>query len=101
MLRGLSFGVTALLIVFLLLVCISLFFQKSLFQVEYSTSIYASDGSLLGARIASDGQWRFEPADSVPQKFEQCICFFEDEYFYWHPGINPFSLCRAIVQNVQ
>jgi penicillin-binding protein 1C len=59
------------------------------FRAPFSTVVEASDGSLLGARIAGDGQWRFPGFDSVPGKFEKALLTFEDKYFYLHPGINP------------
>src|SRR5665648_587687 len=43
------------------------------FNVPYSTVIEASDGSLLGAKIAGDGQWRFPRRDTLPEKFRKCI----------------------------
>ena len=42
---------------------------RTLFPEACSTLLYSSDGQLLGARIAPDGQWRFPPADSLPGKF--------------------------------
>ncbi len=66
-----------------------------------STVLNDRDGKLLSAIIAQDGQWRFPLTDSVPQKFETCLLLFEDEYFYRHPGINPISFSRAIVQNIK
>ncbi len=65
-----------------------------------STVIYDREGDLLGAAIASDGQWRFPLTDSVPDKLAQSILLFEDEYFYWHIGINPVSVVRAVGQNL-
>jgi penicillin-binding protein 1C len=56
---------------------------------------------LLGARIANDGQWRFPPCDTVPEKFRRSIIAFEDRHFYRHPGINPLSIARAFKQNIQ
>ncbi len=55
---------------------------------------------MLGARIADDGQWRFPKMDSVPQRFEKCILYFEDEHFYWHPGFNPVSISKALWNNL-
>lgn len=66
-----------------------------------STVLYSAENILLGAKIASDEQWRFPELDSVPYKFEQSIIHFEDQYFYKHPGINPFSLLRAFKQNIK
>ena len=42
---------------------------RTLFPVPYSTLLYSSEGNLLGARIAPDGQWRFPATDSLPDKF--------------------------------
>lgn len=67
----------------------------------YSTVVEDKNGELLSATIASDGQWRFPPSDSVPYKFRTAIRLFEDEYFNYHPGFNPLSLLRAFRQNWQ
>lgn len=66
-----------------------------------STVILSKEGKLLGARIADDGQWRFPKADSIPDKFTQCIITFEDQYFYYHPGVNIGSLFRAAYQDIK
>ena len=71
------------------------------FGVPMSTVVEAVDGTLLGARIADDGQWRFPGFDSVPYKFEKAILTFEDRYFYFHPGINPVSVVRALFSNIR
>ncbi len=71
----------------------------------YSTLLYATETSgrevLLGARIASDGQWRF-PSGSleVPEKFAVCLTQYEDKRFRYHPGIDPFALARALRLNL-
>ncbi len=71
------------------------------FGAPLSTVVLAGDGSLLGARIANDGQWRFPGPDEVPEKFEKALLTFEDRYFYFHPGINPVSVVRALVRNIK
>lgn len=72
----------------------------TLFEAPTSTVVNASDGSLIGARIAADGQWRFPRLDSVPQRFKQAVLLFEDEHFYRHPGFNPVSILKAMVHNL-
>ncbi|MBR1926982.1 MAG: penicillin-binding protein 1C [Bacteroidales bacterium] len=67
----------------------------------YSTVIEDRDGELLGARIASDGQWRFPPTDKVPDKFKAAIIEFEDRWFQYHPGVNPVSIARAALGNIK
>ncbi len=69
-------------------------------QPSFSTILEDRQGILLGAKTAGDGQWRFPPSDSVPDKFRKALLAFEDRYFYYHPGINPFSLLRAARQNI-
>jgi len=71
------------------------------FRAPLSTVVEARDGSLLGARIADDGQWRFPGNGQVPEKFEKSLLTFEDSWFYYHPGINPVSMVRAFVNNIK
>ena len=86
-------------IAFLLLLIYYFSIPRTLFQEPYSTVIESKEGELLGAKIARDGQWRFPAQDSVPDKFKKCIVYFEDEYFYKHPGFNPIAMVNAIKQN--
>ncbi len=72
---------------------------KPLFKNTTSYVIDDANGQLLGAAIASDGQWRFPPNARVPEKFKQCIIAFEDKRFEHHPGFDPLALARAIKQN--
>lgn len=72
---------------------------SKLFLSPTSFVLEASNGHLLSAAIASDGQWRFPITDTVPVKFEKCILAFEDKRFYSHPGIDILSLARAMLQN--
>ena len=86
-------------IAFTLLLIYYFSIPRTLFQEPYSTVIESKEGELLGAKIARDGQWRFPAQDSVPDKFKKCIVYFEDEYFYQHPGFNPIAMVNAIKQN--
>ncbi|MBI1224152.1 MAG: penicillin-binding protein 1C [Bacteroidetes bacterium] len=61
----------------------------------------ARDGSLLGARISADGQWRFPHMDTIPAKFQKAIIEFEDRRFFSHPGFDPLAFVRAIRQNLK
>jgi len=54
---------------------------------------------LLGAKIASDGQWRFPPLDSLPERYIKAIITFEDGRFFYHPGFDPIAIVRAARQN--
>jgi len=72
-----------------------------LFNEPTSTVVEDSEGNLLAASIASDGQWRFPHQNKVPEKFKECILHFEDEYFEKHLGVNPVSIFRATKQNLK
>lgn len=74
---------------------------RQLFHVPYSTVVTDRNDELLGARIASDGQWRFPPRETTPEKIKQCLITFEDKHFYHHWGVNPLSVGRAIYQNTK
>ena len=73
---------------------------SKLFDDPTATVITSKDNELLGALIADDGQWRFPETDSIPKKFKTCILYFEDEYFYNHPGFNPISIAKALKDNI-
>lgn len=83
-----------------LLLLVFLFSLPSkLFKTPTSYVIEARNGNLLSAAIASDGQWRFPVADSVPVKFKDCIIAFEDKRFYHHFGVDLLAMGRAMKQN--
>lgn len=73
---------------------------RTLFPEACSTLLYSSDGQLLGARIAPDGQWRFPPADSLPGKFVTCLLTYEDKRFFRHSGVDPVAIVRAMRINL-
>lgn len=81
-----------------------LWIPKPLISKPYSTLLYTTETSgrevLLGARIASDGQWRFPSGSEVPGKFAICLTQYEDKRFWYHPGIDPFALMRAVQLNL-
>lgn len=72
---------------------------QTLFDEPYVTVLESTEGNLLGAKIASDGQWRFPESDTIPEKFKQCLVTYEDQYFYYHWGFNPVSIFYAFLEN--
>lgn len=88
-------GAILLLLLIIYIFCV----PRRLFTVPYATVVNDRQGELLGARIASDGQWRFPACDTVPEKFRTCLVAFEDRYFYSHWGVNPLATGRALIQN--
>lgn len=98
----------SLLLIFcalILWICLMhLWIPKPLISKPYSTLLYTTETSgrevLLGARIASDGQWRFPSGSEVPGKFAICLTQYEDKRFWYHPGVDPFALMRAVQLNL-
>ena len=84
----------------ILLIWYILCLPSPLFHVPYSTVVSDRHEELLGARIADDQQWRFPTSDSIPEKYKVCLIEFEDRHFYYHWGINPLAIARAIKQNI-
>jgi penicillin-binding protein 1C len=71
------------------------------FDKGFSTVILAEDGSLLGARIAPDEQWRFPGPDTLSDRFYRALLTFEDKRFEIHRGIDPIALIRALTGNLR
>ncbi|MCX2746050.1 penicillin-binding protein 1C [Mangrovivirga sp. M17] len=92
-------GIYLVLALILLILLIPI--PDPVFDTPRSTVLYSSEGNLLSASIADDQQWRFPSSDSIPKKFENAIRIFEDEYYYYHPGVNPVSIFRAAWQNLE
>lgn len=88
-------------LIFLLIMLVWYYFSlpSVMFENTNSTVIESEEGLLLGAKIASDMQWRFPGNDTVPYKFKQCIVLYEDAHFYKHWGFNPISMLHAYRQN--
>ncbi len=85
-----------------LALCVWIFcLPKPLFAKPVSVVLEDRNGDLLGARIARDGQWRFPKTGQVPTKYADCVVMFEDKRFWWHPGVDPFGLARAVWQNLR
>lgn len=73
---------------------------QPLFDSPYSTVLTARDGELLGARIATDGQWRFPEQAQVPERFAKALVAFEDKRFYEHAGVDLIAVARAMRSNL-
>ena len=78
-----------------------LLLPSSFDEEPVSTVVESVDGYLLGAKIAADGQWRFPASGTLPDKYAKALVAFEDRRFYYHPGIDPLSVGRALWVNIR
>ncbi|MDP4148859.1 MAG: penicillin-binding protein 1C [Bacteroidota bacterium] len=69
-------------------------------RIEYSTIITDSRGEVIHAFLTSDQQWRMKTdLSEISPLLRRTIVEKEDKYFYYHPGINPFAMVRALFKN--
>lgn len=71
------------------------------FDDPYSTVLLDKEGNLLSAQVATDEQWRFEEGVHLPEKYITSLLNFEDRYYYYHPGVNPVSIVKALVKDIR
>ncbi|RJO65899.1 MAG: penicillin-binding protein 1C, partial [Myxococcales bacterium] len=68
----------------------------------FSPVVLDRDGKLLRAYLADDGAWRINKRlDELSPDLVRLVVAYEDRWFFRHPGVNPASLLRALVQNLR
>jgi penicillin-binding protein 1C len=66
---------------------------------DVSVLVEDSDGQLLRPFTATDGAWRLPvKVSEVDPRFVQMLVTYEDRRFYWHMGVDPLALMRAVWQ---
>jgi penicillin-binding protein 1C len=67
----------------------------------YSLVVHDRHGAFIQAYRASDGIWRLHTSpNDIPLRLKKILLAKEDRWFYYHPGINPFAVVRAVAQNI-
>lgn len=56
--------------------------------------VRAADGTVIQTLGPSFGRW--VPIDEIPQPMKDAMVAVEDRRFYYHPGIDPYGLGRAV-----
>src|SRR3954470_11587064 len=70
-------------------------------DIKYSQIITAWDGTILHAFLSKDQKWRMmTTSKEISPRLEKAILFKEDHWFYYHPGVNPVAMCRALFNNL-
>jgi penicillin-binding protein 1C len=69
--------------------------------IEYSPVIQTKHQQLLHSYLTSDEKWRmFTTLEEITPTLKKAIIFKEDQYFYYHFGVNPISIFRAAFNNL-
>ncbi|MGV3641198.1 MAG: penicillin-binding protein 1C [Adhaeribacter sp.] len=70
-------------------------------KVDYSPVVLAADGSVLNAFLSRDDKWRMQlEAGEINPLLKKAVLLKEDRYFYYHPGVNPVAMVRALFNNL-
>lgn len=91
----------AILVLALTILHAALFFLIPLprFDTPQSRIFLDSSNRMLRLELAVDHSYRLGMQE-IPPMVRSSVLALEDQYFYWHPGINPFAVIRAIWHNL-
>lgn len=68
---------------------------------SYSTTIVDSQGEILYSFLSKDEKWRmFTQLNEISEELKKAIIYKEDKFFYWHYGVNPIAMSRALFNNI-
>ncbi|HEU4634050.1 MAG TPA: penicillin-binding protein 1C, partial [Flavisolibacter sp.] len=85
---------------FLLFLLLNLFFPLPS-SIEYSTTVTDANGEVINAFLTKDEKWRMKTAlHEISPLLRKTIIAKEDKWFYYHPGVNVFSIGRAAAMNL-
>ncbi len=70
-------------------------------DIPHSTIITDQQGKMLHAYLSADEKWRMKTdLHEISPTLKKAIIHKEDKYFYYHFGINPFAIVRALGNNL-
>lgn len=85
---------------FLLFILLNFLFPVS-DKIEYSTIVLDNKGEVIHAFITRDQKWRMKTElNEISPLLKKTLIDKEDKYFYYHFGVNPVALVRALVMNI-
>jgi len=70
-------------------------------NISYAQILSDKNGAVLHAYLSADEKWRMKTElEEISATLKKAIIHKEDKYFYYHYGINPFALVRALANNI-
>lgn len=70
------------------------------FELSYSQLIQARDSTVIHGFLSKDDKWRmYTELEEITPKLKEAFLTKEDQLFYYHPGVDPLAIGRAIVKN--
>ncbi len=74
---------------------------SSLFP-PFSKVVYFRDGRVARVFLTPDEKLRIKvKVEELPDHVKKAFIAAEDRWFYYHPGVNPFAVIRALVDNLK
>jgi len=69
---------------------------------EPSLVVRFENGEILRVYLTPDEKWRiWTPLSEIDPRLIAATVCYEDRFFWWHPGVNPLAMMRALVQNLR
>ncbi|MCF2489570.1 penicillin-binding protein 1C [Dyadobacter sp. CY347] len=70
-------------------------------KISYATQVTDQKGNLIYAFLNKEDKWRlYASISEITPLLRKTLIYKEDQYFYVHPGVNPFAIVRAGFRNV-
>jgi penicillin-binding protein 1C len=70
-------------------------------EPRYSRALYADSGQLLGASVATDGQWCLASSAPAQDRYVAALVEYEDRRFHGHAGFDAMAILRAALSNAE
>lgn len=68
-------------------------------DIDFSRVVYTRDKEVLRITLSKDDKYRlFVHSNAAGSLIKKAVLLKEDQYFYYHPGVNPVSVLRAIIE---
>ncbi len=87
----------------IVLLCFSFFnyFNPLKININYSQAVYSENGTLMHVYLNNTDKWRIQSDfNKVSPLLKKTLLEKEDQYFYWHFGVNPIALFKATFFNL-
>ncbi len=85
----------------IIVILLRLLLPKPILYEKYSFSsiVFDRNGKVLNLSLSMDDKYRlFTPRTEIPPEAIEALLLYEDRNFYYHPGVNPLSVARAIYE---
>ncbi|MFW5782681.1 MAG: transglycosylase domain-containing protein, partial [Candidatus Muiribacteriaceae bacterium] len=72
-----------------------------LFDKNTSKIVLSKEGEVMRVFLDDNDQLRFPAVEDLPEKLVEAVITFEDKRFYYHPGVDPIAVLRAIITDIK